>query len=325
MRRMEARLIYLSPHLDDAVLSCGGLIHQQVQGGAQPLVITCFAGVPDYHVLSPFAADQHRRWGQPADPVAQRRAEDAAALAHLGAACEHWDYLDCIYRRDPASGEFLYASEDALWGPVAGADGELIASLTARLSQALSPAQTQLYAPLAVGQHVDHQLVLRVALLLRRRGWSVQFYEDYPYAEDPQKLAGALDSWSRPPTATVVRLSEQDLGGKTAAIRCYASQLAVLFGTMLPGNRSIAPCGRPGPAPWLVQGEPQSPVPQEIVAGPGGLAAVAERVRAYALAVGGGDGYGERYWSSSNPASLAQSATRGTGDAGHSSGSKREA
>jgi LmbE family N-acetylglucosaminyl deacetylase len=275
MRKTKVRSVYLSPHLDDAALSCGGLIHQQRV--LQPLVITCFAGVPDYGVLSPFAAEQHQRWGEPADPIGQRRAEDAAALAPLGAACEHWDYLDCIYRRDPVSGEFLYTSEDALWGAVASAESGLIAELTARLSKALARIGAQpppnrprtehgpeyrrdavaVYAPLAVGRHVDHQLVLRVALRLRRRGWLVQFYEDYPYAEDPQKLARALRSWASPPEATVVRLSEEDLGAKTAAIRCYASQLAVLFGAD---------------------------------------SAVAARVQAYALAVGGRQGYAERYW-----------------------------
>jgi LmbE family N-acetylglucosaminyl deacetylase len=267
MSNMTARCVYLSPHLDDAALSCGGLVHQQVQAGTQPLVITCFAGVPDYRMLSLFAVEQQRRWGEPADPIGQRRGEDAAALAHLGAAYEHWDYLDCIYRRHPVSGEFLYASEDALWGAVSKAEGGLIAELTKRLSKALARAETQpppnrwrdrvlVYAPLAVGRHVDHQLVLRVALRLRRRGWPVQFYEDYPYAEDPQKLARALRQWAAPPTPTILRLTEEDLAAKTEAIRCYASQLAVLFGDQ---------------------------------------SAVAARVKAYALAVGDGQDYAERY------------------------------
>jgi len=288
MSNMTARCVYLSPHLDDAALSCGGLVHQQVQAGTQPLVITCFAGMPDYRVLSPFAAEQHRRWGEPADPIGQRRGEDAAALAHLGAAYEHWDYLDCIYRRHPVSGEFLYTSEDALWGAVSKAEGGLIAELTTRLSKALtaghsanpaenagrssesaerSPAkdagcssdsgERQLYAPLAVGQHVDHQLVLRVALRLRRKGFPVQFYEDYPYAEDGRKLTLALHRWSSPPLPMIQTLAEEDVEAKVAAIRAYASQLGVLFGAE---------------------------------------SAVAGRVRAYALSVTGGQGYGERYW-----------------------------
>jgi LmbE family N-acetylglucosaminyl deacetylase len=56
--------VYLSPHLDDAVLSCGGLIHRQVRAGQPPLVITLFSGQPaaDAHV-SAFTQSQHTRWG----------------------------------------------------------------------------------------------------------------------------------------------------------------------------------------------------------------------------------------------------------------------
>ena len=119
-----------------------------------------------------------------------------------------------------------------------------------------------LYAPLAVGRHVDHQLVLQVALQLRRQGWPLGFYEDYPYAGDPQQLAWARQSWASPPSPTLVRLSAEDLAARIAAIRCYASQLPNLFG---------------------------------------GRAAVAGRVKTYALTVGAGDDYAERYWRGGRP------------------------
>ena len=35
--------VYLSPHLDDAVLSCGGAIHRAGAAGEAVLVITVFA------------------------------------------------------------------------------------------------------------------------------------------------------------------------------------------------------------------------------------------------------------------------------------------
>jgi len=38
--------IYLSPHLDDAVLSCGGIIWQQVQSGHQVEIWTICAADP---------------------------------------------------------------------------------------------------------------------------------------------------------------------------------------------------------------------------------------------------------------------------------------
>jgi LmbE family N-acetylglucosaminyl deacetylase len=249
--------VYLSPHLDDAVLSCGGLIHQQKQQGFQPLVITCFAGVPDYQALSPFAIMQHQRWGETAHPIEHRRQEDVLAMACLGAAYEHWDYLDCIYRRHPESGEFLYTTEEALFSAVASVEHYLVDELAARLKRAFLAQNVLIYAPLAVGQHVDHQLVSQAALRLRDDGFLVWLYEDYPYAEDAQKIAKALQCWASPPKPTVHILREEDMAAKIAAVRCYASQLATLFGDE---------------------------------------ASVPVRMKAYALAVGGGQGYGERYW-----------------------------
>lgn len=251
------RSVYLSPHLDDAALSCGGLILQQVLQGMRPVVITCFAGTPDYNVLSPFAAEQHRAWGQPNDPIGQRRREDASAMTCLGAEYEHWAYLDCIYRRHTTSGEFLYASETTIFGELRLEDQGLIDELVARLRASFSAAGVRLYSPLTVGHHVDHQLVFRASAQLQHHGYSVQYYEDYPYAQSSTSLSEALSSWVVPPVSKVHMLDGEGLQAKISAIRLYGSQLGMLFG------------------------EESSMV---------------AKVTSYALAVGGGQGYGERYW-----------------------------
>ena len=60
--------IFLSPHFDDAVYSCGGTIGVQVSDGLRPLVITVFGGAPTSPLqLSPFAANIHRTMGFPQD------------------------------------------------------------------------------------------------------------------------------------------------------------------------------------------------------------------------------------------------------------------
>src|ERR1700726_4374021 len=89
------RHIFLSPHFDDIVYSCGGTLGVQLSAGLRPLVITVFGGAPATPVeLSSFAADMHRRMGFKQDAqfaVAARRREDAAALDHLRA---HYLWLD---------------------------------------------------------------------------------------------------------------------------------------------------------------------------------------------------------------------------------------
>ena len=234
--------VYLSPHLDDAVLSSGGLIHQQVTAGRRPLVITLFAAQPpDDVALSEFALFQHTRWGNSADIAAVRWAEDQAALATLGADYLRLNYSDCIYRGRKQSSElaqtngptWYYASEHAIFGPVHPSEQGLPVELAAVLSEFIPPGDgVILYAPLTVGNHVDHQLVFAAALILRAQGWQVRFYEDYPYVQTEGALAAALAArgvaqWK----SEVIPLDEDDLAAKIEAIDRYRSQLEVLFGS----------------------------------------------------------------------------------------------
>jgi LmbE family N-acetylglucosaminyl deacetylase len=216
--------VYLSPHLDDAVLSCGGRIWQQVQAGERVVVVTVFANVPEPNApLSPFAQALHAHWGHPADATSKRREEDLAALALLGAEAVHWPYTDCIYRKAP-DGRFLYADLASLWGEIDPLEESLIVELADRLF-ALPPTQGgAVYTPLGVGRHVDHRIVRRAA---ECSGRALTCYEDYPYAENREAVEAALakGEWRAEP----VMLSEEALEAKIAAIACYRSQISTFW------------------------------------------------------------------------------------------------
>ncbi|MFQ6100050.1 MAG: PIG-L deacetylase family protein [Anaerolineae bacterium] len=216
--------IYLSPHPDDGVLSCGGRIWQQVQAGERVLVLTVFAGPPPPGApLSPFAQELHARWEHPADAATRRQEEDRAALALLGADPVHWPYSDCIYRQT-ASGRFPYASEEALWGEVHPAEEGLAAELAAGLAALPLSRDSVVYTPLGVGHHVDHQIVRCAA---EASGHTLVYYEDFPYAGDPHAVQAALGEgqWQM----DVVQLSEEALEAKIAAIARYRSQLSTFW------------------------------------------------------------------------------------------------
>jgi LmbE family N-acetylglucosaminyl deacetylase len=216
--------VYLSPHLDDVVLSCGGRIWQQVQAGEHVLVATVFAGTPASGApLSPFAQELHARWRKPADAGTMRQKEDLSALARLGAEAVHWPYADCIYRQAP-DGRFLYASEEALWGEVHPAEKNLITELANRLTALHLTQDSTVYAPLKSGHHVDHQIVRSAA---EASGHTLTYYEEFPYAEDPQAVQAALAKTLG--RAELVLLSEEALEAKIAAIACYRSQLSTFW------------------------------------------------------------------------------------------------
>jgi LmbE family N-acetylglucosaminyl deacetylase len=226
--------VYLSPHLDDAVMSCGGIIHRQASSDDQVLVITIFAGDHQGGEPSPFALVQHGYWGNPPHPMLLRRAEDTAALALLGANVCHLDYLDAVYRAAP-NGEWLYADEESLWqsvspdDPLAREEGQAMADQLGRL---LLPAdQTVVYAPLGVGRHVDHQIVHAAARGLLQKGYRLAFYEEVPYAMTPGATelavtAAGAENWEADPVA----LAPDDLAAKVSALSYYRSQMYVLFG-----------------------------------------------------------------------------------------------
>ena len=57
------RWIYISPHFDDAVLSCGGLIFEQARQGIPVEIWTICAGDAPPGPLSQLAQDCHVQWG----------------------------------------------------------------------------------------------------------------------------------------------------------------------------------------------------------------------------------------------------------------------
>lgn len=226
------RHIYLSPHPDDAVLSCGGSIHAQVTAGESVLVATLFSEGPAKPVpelRSPFVAELHRRWGLGHDPAAGRRAEDRRALALLGAAALHLPFADCIYRTGP-DGAPLYPSRDAIFGlphPTETEVAGLLDQLVRALATLPTSPQSRIYVPLGVGGHVDHHLARLAAEHWRPARTGFSYYEEYPYAETRGEVQTALGA--EPWQAQLVPLTEADLAAKVAAIACYTSQLSSFF------------------------------------------------------------------------------------------------
>ena len=222
------RHIFLSPHLDDVVYSCGGTLGVQVSSGLRPLVITIFAGIPPANTnLSPFALQLHRSWGadltkEPGYMVEVRRQEDAAALDYLQADYLWLDFPDAIYRGQPAQ----YTSEEQIiGGPIHPADqiidrqlAELLLNLQSRLPD------TVWYAPLGVGRHVDHQLVCSAADRLVQRGAKVYFYEDFPYVTHDGALQTRLEELGANFEPNFVEMSEY-LSVRQEAAAVYASQI----------------------------------------------------------------------------------------------------
>ncbi len=206
--------VFLSPHLDDAAWSCGGLIAKLRASRADVTVHTLCAGVPEAGASLPsFFGSVATGPGDAAELQHRRRAEDERAMGLLSVHHVWHDALDAVFRC-PSQ----YASPRGLTGPVA-ADDPLPARAEATIAAISSEAL--LYAPLGIGDHVDHRIVHDSA---RRASRAVVYYEDVPYALDPaavdrrlRALGGALESLEVD--------VEGELATWVAVIAAYESQI----------------------------------------------------------------------------------------------------
>ena len=225
--RFELDAIYLSPHLDDVVLSCGAQLARMVALGQRILVVTAMAGEPPAPPQA-IARQLHQAWGLGDDEVvAARRREDIAACAELGVEALHLDIPDALYRRHPSSGESLYKTFKNLFKKPHTADAGLVEALTRRF--AALPSAPRVVAPLGVGGHVDHQLVRCAAE--RAAPGRLELYEDFPYARKWLARWRVLGF----PCPFEMRLFEpeaEDFDAKCQAVACYRSQIGTLFGNV---------------------------------------------------------------------------------------------
>ena len=217
--------IFLSPHFDDAVLSCGGLIWEMAQRGDHVEIWTICAGLPVHTELSAYAQEMHERWGLTVEEAVQaRKAEDQVALARLGVGGRYFNLPDAIYRRHPKTGEFLYTSDAELFGAIQPGDQEHLRRLASELAKSLEPGDVTLVSPLTVGNHVDHVLVRVAASMLPVK---TSYYPDYPYV---RQYSGVLDRMAPTSHFPVQHpISEEGLLAWQDSIAAYLSQLSTFW------------------------------------------------------------------------------------------------
>lgn len=218
------RWIYISPHYDDGVLSCGGLIDEQTHHNIPVEIWTVCAGFPPKgRPLSVLAQSIHQQWRTKSGrgTVILRRREDRAAAAAVGATVRHFTVPDCIYRWS-SDGKPLYP--DDVFDPPHAEDALIPTNIASMLQKGLRKADV-IVSPLSVGHHVDHVLT---RMGVEKTGRSLLYYADTPYILDhPEELESA----SRGMSSKVYKVSKSGLKAWLTGISAYDSQMEMLFDT----------------------------------------------------------------------------------------------
>ncbi|MDB9823171.1 PIG-L family deacetylase [Deltaproteobacteria bacterium] len=189
------RHVYVSPHIDDAVLSCGGRIAMQLRRGESVLIVTVFTGdVERERKPRGVAFDQ-------INDMKARRSEDIKAMERLGVDYLWLDYMDSIFRyKNPIFRFGLFIGKSNI-------EAELFEMIRGDIRKICEKAgNRKLFIPLGAGQHRDHHILFQVAKQIIDQPTNdiddveIDFYEDVPYVFFPNvlkyrmKLIGAKTS-----------------------------------------------------------------------------------------------------------------------------------
>ncbi|TGN94099.1 PIG-L deacetylase family protein [Burkholderia sp. USMB20] len=206
------RWLVVSPHLDDAVFSCGQLLAQ----APGSVVVTVFAGIPEHGAAAP-PWDRRAGFRTADDAMRRRRDEDRHALALLDARPVWLDFLDDQYGTPAAS-----------------------AAIAARVADVIDAHPGfGVLAPAGLF-HRDHLQVQQAVLALLRdhgragdaaRVW--RFYEDVPYRRIDGLMARRVTGWREHgwighPVGAPGGNGMDTAAAKAAAVDAYASQIALL-------------------------------------------------------------------------------------------------
>ncbi len=213
--------LVLSPHWDDAALSCWSVL----SGTGELNVVNVFAALPAPGRRGPWEAlaglsDSRER-------ARARLQEDARALALVDRQAHNLELPEIQQR--------------------AGPDAVSVAAVASALAQAV-PRASRVYAPAGIGGHVDHVLARRCARRLLQRGMPVTLYAELPYcvthgwpawvgAQGPHGTGDVDAFWQAfltdvpemPPLreARVAHLDAEEARVKLQAIGCYELSLGL--------------------------------------------------------------------------------------------------
>ncbi len=219
------QVVVLSPHLDDAALSCGGLV-AELRGVAPRLVVTLCAGDPP-----PGPASESKRSQFFAHPR-ERRREDREAMQSLACDYLHLGFCDAVYRYDdrgrPLYREFLTGEIHPGDRAHAAAVADAIARICAQTGAIL------VVAPLAIGRHIDHVICARAAVALAGSGARLLFYQDIPYSVPGNRITKVADTAEHALARLGLAPEREllvpfDLDAKTRLVARYGTQLSMLF------------------------------------------------------------------------------------------------
>jgi phosphatidyl-myo-inositol alpha-mannosyltransferase len=227
---------FISPHLDDALLSAGGLIAALAKK-VPVKVITVFTKADDDQLRSLSVEKYLKSCGAKSARklYLERREEDYLANESLGSKAVHLNFTDALWRRKaslsallkilsrafPILSQLYPSSRQLFSGRVSQEDFDLKSEISFQISRHIpNNKQCAVFCPAGIGGHVDHVLVREVCEEL----FDPVLWQDSPYFSRKGAKAASI------PFERLKGVWEKNLNDKISALHYYQTQLKALLG-----------------------------------------------------------------------------------------------
>eukprot|EP00929_Paragymnodinium_shiwhaense_P043467 TRINITY_DN22351_c0_g1_i2.p1 TRINITY_DN22351_c0_g1~~TRINITY_DN22351_c0_g1_i2.p1 ORF type:complete len:256 (+),score=38.41 TRINITY_DN22351_c0_g1_i2:80-847(+) len=200
------------------------LSQAQKAQGLRVLIVTIFTSKGEGVPRNPFADYQ------------PRLEEDMAAMRVLGVDWFYGGFEEVVFRHSVADKSICVSLHIALacfaaWFCASDANAQLVRQIGQLLQEVVRKVKCQwLVGPTAIGYHADHLLAHRACREVDVP-WT-SFYYDWPYCTYPALLRARLGAAHlRDSSLEEVKVQDDLLRLRTAAVLAYASQVGPIFGS----------------------------------------------------------------------------------------------
>lgn len=213
--------VFLSPHLDDAVFSCGLILAKLRKLNKQVSVATVFSDCnnsPSTPQANLFLEQCGATDGKKL--FYQRKLEDRSASKILGFKPIHLNFIDAAWRLDKKNKPIYRSTDIQFSGRVSNYDLELKSKIKNKLKKITNTTKNAIvFAPFGEGGHVDHILVRSIATEMYDE---VLLWSDFPYNQYSKKDIPSAD--------IILYPKSSDFAAKEKSILAYKTQITSIFG-----------------------------------------------------------------------------------------------
>lgn len=241
IQRSKKKCYFISPHLDDAILSAGTLINCLASSN-EVHVVNIFTSVDRRSSLSGKIALKKVGYKTPESLFKARRIEDGRVFSYLGLNPINLGYVDALWRKKRKSFfskfKFLFTEFSSIYptykfhvikGKVSQNDREMILNISADLNRLIKNGKDSIiFCPLALGNHVDHIIAREVC---GQNFADIYYWADFPYSLNEK--SGHYENFIE-----TFRVKKNDM--KETLVKAYKSQFIAMFpNSKLPDHSEI--------------------------------------------------------------------------------------